>query len=179
MPTLSEVRTRADAYLAGTVWPRILARQNRYKNGIVDHYDYFDEEGIKTGEGQDPEGFPEGGSATAIYSVQPHGNYWQGLITHNLIPSHTDLGDGDSPPDRMHVRPHDVPLSWSALFPEFGGINIPFALRISPYEAPAGHGFVATVYVRYQDTLYAKSQNLGPETWRTVDWRSIDETPGG
>ncbi len=176
MPTLAQVRTKTDNYLANQVWPLILTRQDRYKNGIVDHYDYFDDEGVKTGEGQDPEGFPEGGSATAIYSVQPHGIYWQGLITHNLIPSHTDLGDGDSPPDLLHTRPHDVPLSWSALFPELAGISIPFGLKIDEYVGPSGDGFVATVYVRYQDTLYARSQNLGPETWRTADWRRVEES---
>ena len=157
MPTLAQVRNKVDDWLTDAVWPVIVTRQGIYKDGVVDHYE-DDGEG-----GQYP-----------VYSSQPHGTYWQGLKTHAIEPDHVTADYADTVPDLLDGQPSDQPVSWTDWIPEIN-TSMPCAFVIDVYDGLDGQGFVASVYARYNGTLYSRSQNSGPETWRTVDWRLVDE----
>jgi len=157
MPSLNQVKGRVNTWLEDTVWPVIVTRQEIYKDGVIDHYE-DDGEG-----GQYP-----------VYSSQPHGTYWQGLKTHAIEPDHVTADYADTVPDLLDGQPSDQPVSWTGFIPEIN-LAMPCAFVIDVYDGPDGQGFVASVYARYNGTLYSRSQNSGPETWRTVDWRLVDE----
>ena len=90
-----------------------------------------------------------------------HGRYWQGLITHLVPPNHTSDSYGDSIADRLAIKPSDEAENWIDAFPALEGVNFPAALQIDVYEAPEGHGWVATIWVRFNGTIYSRSQNVG------------------
>ena len=102
---------------------------------------------------------------------EQHGRYWQGLVTHADFPNHTSQDYGDTAADRLGIKPSDEVLTWAEAFPALEGINFPAALRIDNYESPEGHGWVATIWVMHNGTIYTRAQNIGPETWRTHGWR--------
>jgi hypothetical protein len=104
------------------------------------------------------------------------GHYWQGLLTHTIVPTHTNSVDGDAVPDRLVVHPTDVFEDWKTAFPEWDGVNIPAALKIDVYDGPQGKGWCATIYIRYNGTLYSRSRNVGPESERTEAWHVVDES---
>ena len=54
-------------------------------------------------------------------------------------------------------------------------VSLPFAIAVHTYNGPQGKGFVGEVWVRYEGVTYYKARNYGPETWRTFDWRQIQE----
>lgn len=138
MATLTQLRTRVDAWLADK-WPTMVARQENYRTN--------------------------------------RGMYWQGLITHTVVPSHTNAADGDSIADQLSVHPHDQFADWISVFPEWDGLPIPCALEVSVYEGPTGVGWWATLYVRYNGILYARSQNVGPQSNLTQPWHVVNENP--
>ena len=157
MPSLNQVKGRVNTYLEDTVWPVIVTRQEIYKDGVIDHYE-DDGEG-----GQYP-----------VYSSQPHGTYWQGLKTHAIEPDHVTDDYADTLPDLLDGQPSDQPVSWTDWIPEIN-TAMPCAFVIDVYDGPSGQGFVAAVYARYNGTLYSRSQNSGPEGYRTVNWHQVDE----
>lgn len=108
------------------------------------------------------------------------GEYWQGTKTHTIVPAHTNSLDGDSLADRLASGPSDAYSTWANVFPEWAGTLIPAALQIDVYGGPQGKGWVATIFVRFNGTLYSRSQNVGPESHRTEAWHVVNEGgPGG
>lgn len=103
-----------------------------------------------------------------------NGRYWQGLWTHMSFPSHTPGQDGDISPDNLGSHPTDQVATWLDFFSELQGIPISAAVRCDVYIGPLGPGFVLTVELSYQNLNYRRSQNYGPESWRTVAWFSYD-----
>jgi hypothetical protein len=103
------------------------------------------------------------------------GRYWQGLITHSLIPAHTNAVDGDAIADRLNQSPTDQFENWVAVFPEWVIENLPCALKCDTYDGPQGKGYCATIFIRYAGTLYSRSRNVGPESYRTEAWHVVDE----
>jgi hypothetical protein len=136
MPTLNQVRTKVDAWLADK-WPTVVARQQNY--------------------------------------FANRGQYWQGLRTHSAVPAFTNSQDGDAAADQLNAQPTDAFSNWSNVFPEWDGLPIPCALQIDVYDGLEGKGWVATVWVRYNGVLYTRSQNVGPESWRSQAWTVVDE----
>lgn len=104
------------------------------------------------------------------------GRYWQGVKTHTIVPVFTSGADGDSIGDNLDYFPSDAFSNWSNAFPEFLTTPIPCALQCDAYDGPDGKGWVATVWVRFNGTLYTRSQNVGPESYRTKPW-SIEREP--
>lgn len=98
------------------------------------------------------------------------GRYWQGLITHTVIPAHTTAVDADVVADRLAMHPTDQAQSWLDVLAELSGIVFPAALVMDVYDGPQGKGYVATIFVRHNGTLYSRSQNVGPESFRTQAW---------
>ena len=104
-----------------------------------------------------------------------HGTYWQGLVTHSIPPDHVTADYADTVPDMLDGQPHDQPVSWTAFIPELN-TSLPAAFVIDVYDGPDGQGYVGSVFVRYNGTLYSRRQNHGPETWRTEAWHVVDES---
>lgn len=109
-------------------------------------------------------------------SLINRGMYWQGLITHTVIPVFTTLTNGDSIPDRVIIKPSDELYTWNDIMPEWVGTLLPCAFVMNVYDGPQGKGYVGTVYVRYNGTLYSRSRNVGPETSRNVAWHVVTES---
>lgn len=103
------------------------------------------------------------------------GNYWQGLLTHTVTPSHTTGNDADSIADRISIHPTDQFEDWITAFPEWSGVTLPAAVKVDVYSGPQGKGYCATIYVRFNGVLYSRAQNVGPESFRTYAWRAEDE----
>jgi hypothetical protein len=102
------------------------------------------------------------------------GRYWQGLKTHTIDPAHTNSTEGDSIPDQLNANPTDQFENWSTVFPEWDGVAIPCAVQCDVYDGPEGKGWVATIWIRFNGTLYSRSQNVGPESHRTEAWHVVD-----
>lgn len=106
-----------------------------------------------------------------------HGVYWQGLITHTVVPAHTTLLFGDSLADRLLVTPTDQRgANW---LQALTGLNLnielfPAALICDSYEGPAGNGFALTVLAYHNGTLYGRTQGYGPQASQfTRAWRVV------
>lgn len=103
-----------------------------------------------------------------------NGRYWQGIVTTDrlLVPNNpNDATDVvlEVLPD-IDRKPTDQAESWRT-----SGINLgttlPMAIEVHVYNGPQGHGYVGIVYARWDDTIYTRKHNSGPETWRTEPWR--------
>lgn len=106
------------------------------------------------------------------------GQYWQGLKTHTVVPEYTNSADGDAIADNLNAKPNDVFSNWSTAFPDWVNAPLPCAVKCDVYLDPVdGWGWVATVYVRYNGTLYSRSRNVGPQAWRTQAWAVVNENP--
>lgn len=102
-----------------------------------------------------------------------HGRYWQGIRTHNDLPAH-DTNTTDEKP-AVDSAPTDQVEKWSDFLPEIL-TNQKFALQCDVYDGPQGQGFVGTIWFKHNGNIYARSQNHGPETWRTQGWH-VHEVP--
>lgn len=91
--------------------------------------------------------------------------YWQGLPTHSQIP---DVA-APSVPDMAASHPTDQPESWLDV-----DIYLPdpmsILMRVDTYRGPGGDGYVAVSQVIVSGTLWQRSINVGPETWRSKSW---------
>lgn len=155
MPTLAQVRNRVDDKLVNIVWPMIVAKQEIYKNGV------YTEELVED-------------VIVRTYTVQPHGVYWQGLKTHAIEPNHVTAQYNDTLPSELNNSPHDQAVTWTDFIPELN-VTLPAVFISDVYHGPLGQGFVISVYARFNGTLYSRSQNSGPETWRNKDWYAVVE----
>lgn len=106
----------------------------------------------------------------AYYAL--NGRYWQGLISHDLIPAHTSIANGDSAANLLYSKPSDQLEDWIDVLPEIEGINIPCALVFDVYCSPqGGHGWQVTLYAFYDGTLYWRREAVGPEkALRDQNW---------
>lgn len=93
-----------------------------------------------------------------------YGKYWQGLTTHDTIPTYgTPLPpDVDSYPSDQHVSWADVGVPLSD--------TMDIAVTVDVYDGPAGSGYTVRGEVLISDTLWVRTINFGPETWREHGW---------
>lgn len=100
--------------------------------------------------------------------------YWQGLSTHSVLPSHTTAKWDNLPPDRLLDNPHDQFENWIATIPDMDTVTIPCAFQIHVYDGPVGKGYEVIASCKYNDVLYERHMNIGPETWRTSPWAAVE-----
>lgn len=94
-----------------------------------------------------------------------HACYWQGIITHSVIPT-----DGNATAaDQLGLDPGYESDDWNAAL-AVSSFTKPYALEIHQYNGPAGLGFVGICRVIVQGVLYVRSQDSGPEPYRTQGW---------
>lgn len=99
-----------------------------------------------------------------------HGRYWQGLITHTSIPAHESTTSADSTGDKLTLRPTDQTETWLDIFPEWSSESLAAAVVMDVYSGPEGQGWIATVFVKFNGTIYKRTKATGPETWRDSVW---------
>lgn len=104
----------------------------------------------------------------ATYATAHNGRYWQGLVTHLVLPS-----EGvESPVDVGGRTPTDQPTSWPA---SIRSTSLPMALRIDVYDGPRGQGYTVTFLVMVTGNKYRRISNSGPETERQTGWHLVAE----
>lgn len=97
-----------------------------------------------------------------------NGKYWQGKWSHSLAPAEGN----DVAPDRTNIdKPTDIAEKWTDLFTV--PAVMPCSIKVDVYSGPLGIGYVGTVIVRILGETWTRSQNSGPETWRTDGWSKI------
>lgn len=103
----------------------------------------------------------------AIYASNHNGRYFQGLRTHSNFP----IDAIEVTADLLNAHPTDQPETWLDAFPTIP-TEWPCAFLMDVYNGPSGWGYVGGVYVYVSqlDRIYTRSQNVGPESWRTVGW---------
>lgn len=100
------------------------------------------------------------------YASSHRGRYWQGLITHSVLPA-----DGISTlPDVGTKAPTDQPAPWPLAL---RNTTMPMAIIIDVYDGPLGVGYQATVKVIVAGTIWARTAQVGPENYRTQGWREV------
>jgi hypothetical protein len=102
-------------------------------------------------------------------------NYWQATSTHSTPPSFASNRQGDAPPDQLDTNPTDEFENWRTAFPQWDGVDIPCSLQIDIYQGDAGKGWVLHITFKYDEVIYRKSVNVGPEPSRERDWRIIGD----
>lgn len=109
-------------------------------------------------------------SRETTYASNHNGNYWQGLITHTNIPA----DDIAALADLLDNHPTDQLVSWNQAIPGLP-TQWPMALVMDVYDGPLGKGYCGTIYIYITQLgrLYSRSQNVGPETWRTQSWHAL------
>lgn len=143
--TLAEIKAQADTWLAGTLWPLVQTKQAAH--------------------------------------LARYGCHWQGLLSHGAIPAdgaQTTPTVGNAVPtayqvvDSTIVDPNVsklVPVvPWP---PAWQASPWPAAVQMTQYDGPQGKGYVGTVWVTVLGQTYTRSQNSGPETWRTQPWTQV------
>lgn len=103
-----------------------------------------------------------------------HERYWQGLKTASVEPEHTTAVYANAKQDRLTVKPTDQAEAWLDFLVGLDDLAIPAALVMDVYDGPHGHGYVTTVIARYNGTIYSRSQNVGPEKYRIIDWHVVE-----
>lgn len=106
----------------------------------------------------------------AQYAAAHGGRYWQGRVTHSVIPA-----DGaTATPDIGTATPTDQPDPWPLALRQ---VAMEMALAINCYSGPQGDGYVATVFVSINGTVWRRAAQVGPETWRQHGWQSGVTSP--
>jgi hypothetical protein len=99
-----------------------------------------------------------------------YGSYFQGLVTHGIIPA-----DGvETFPDNAGSRPTDQVTNWHDFLSADLPTQLPMAIVINVYDGPRGKGFQACVYVYAAGQLYSRCKAIGPERLRrTIEWHAV------
>lgn len=124
--------------------------------------------------------FPAVISKQNIYYAS-HGRYWQGLLTctgsPTSAPAWSTAANASVVQDNLGSKPYYESESIADIFPGFVGMGLPCAFLCDQYQGPIGDGYIVTVFVLFNGTVYTRSHNTGPEAWREIDWAQW--TPGG
>lgn len=104
------------------------------------------------------------------------GQYFQGMWTHSGDVTQTDALSGDQVADQLTEHPTDQAQHWRDFIGNaLDAVPFPARLRIDVYNGPQGQGWQATFEVLYNGNRYRRTQNSGPETWRTQGWQRVGE----
>jgi len=108
-----------------------------------------------------------------------HGKFFQGFITHSVVPNQTDSTTNDVPANQLTLHPSDQTENWTDLIPELSSENMAGAIKIDVYKGPTGFGWVVSVYVKYNGTIYRRVKAIGNEaSSRDEAWRVFDPLIG-
>jgi len=107
----------------------------------------------------------------AAYAAAHGGRYWQGLRSHAVNPADGALvlpTIGTTCPVGQPGDPWPAAARTTA---------IEMAVQVDCYRSPDGDGYQATVTVDVLGTTYSRTQQVGPETWRTEAWHVVPPGP--
>ena len=160
--TLQTVKDRANDWLTPR-WQNLVDKQDFYRRPQ------------QWSTPVDGNGEPTGEPAVLLQDGAGVGRYFQGLWTHTGEVEQTDALDGDQTADNLAAKPTDQAHDWRDLIQTtLDAVPFPARLKIDVYDGPAGHGWFATLEVRYQGNLYRRSKGIGPED-RDAEWHLVTE----
>lgn len=105
-----------------------------------------------------------------------HGRYFQGYATFSLAALPDNPSGGAATVLEVAPTTNTHPTDQAETWTDSGivlGATIPMALRMDVYDGPQGKGYVGTVWARWAGNTYTRSQNFGPEDWRTQAWAVV------
>lgn len=103
-----------------------------------------------------------------------HGRYFQGKRTAASEPANTGAGSLQTAVgDLLADHPADQRETWLDFLPELDGLAVEMVLTIDVYHGPEGQGYVGTVRVSHNGTIYERAAQSGPETWRAAAWHTV------
>jgi hypothetical protein len=105
------------------------------------------------------------------YAANHGGRFWQGIRTHVINPSEGNTAlptIGTLCPSDQLGEPWPVAIR---------NLAIEMAVQCDCYDGPAGFGYAITVWVDVLGTTYARTQQVGAETWRTEGWHVVANSP--
>jgi hypothetical protein len=109
-----------------------------------------------------------------------NGKYWQGKRTHTAELLYTGTVDAEAIANNLTSSPTDQAATWISIIPEWAGILLPALFICDAYNGPSGMGFVLSIWVRHNGTIYSRAQNYalvggltGGEAWRTYAWQAM------
>jgi hypothetical protein len=97
-----------------------------------------------------------------------NGKYWQGLVTHSVTPAE---GADVVPNLTATSKPTDIAEKWTDVFTV--PATMPCSVKVDTYSGPKGIGYVGTVRVSILGQTWERSQQFGPESWRTEGWHNV------
>lgn len=93
-------------------------------------------------------------------------HFWQGRITSSIPVDGTEI----APIKTVRVPPHP---SWAGLSVTLP-VTAPVAFECHEYDGPDGKGWALIVWIIWQGNKWRRTQNFGPEVWRTTGWVQVD-----
>jgi hypothetical protein len=96
-----------------------------------------------------------------------HGTYWQGIITHTILPD-----DGATTAPDLNTRPTDQQERWNDVFvvDNLLPATWPCSITVDIYNGSLGKGWTLTVKATKDGNTYSRTWNVGPETHRAIEW---------
>lgn len=94
-----------------------------------------------------------------------NGVYFQALVSHATPPA------GIAPADNLYSAPTDQAVALATLW-EFAQLpeEIGWSYRVDTYYGPDGPGYVLTAETSIGGQRWIRSDNYGPDDWRSAGW---------
>ena len=96
------------------------------------------------------------------------GTYFQGLRSHSVTPAATDTA-----PDNLTAQPHDQPVSWLDVAPDFPAETLSnIEMHIS--DGPSGAGYSVILTTRVDGVEWQRIAGFEANAGRTMDWFEVE-----
>ena|SRR3990167_8067120 len=88
-----------------------------------------------------------------------HGQYFQGLTTHETTPHN----GADTPADRLNSKPTDQEESWNDF--GFSPGNTPFSLSVDIHHGPGGKGWSCRMVIEFNGETFQRVTGFREMAW--------------
>ena len=111
-------------------------------------------------------------SLEEAYQNSNEGRYFQGLRTHSDFVRGESL---DRSANRLNGKPIGQAESWKDFSPGLFDGNLPCNTSIDVYNGPTGWGYLVTFEHEFENRMYERVHNVGPESSLEKEWSLILE----
>jgi len=112
-------------------------------------------------------------NAAQVTYLAANGKYWQGLLSHSVIPA-----DGNSvAADQLTQQPSDQSEDWNDFLGEDAPGTLPAAIYVHTYKKPTGvQGYRIQKLFIYDDEFYSSTVDSGGAPEEEVEWSEDPDT---